>query len=392
MKKSRLVVRLTLAFALTTYFVSPTLAQNPALSQSPGVNSDLVRIQRAALAYANPANSDRVIVQDQTNQRLATIIAANNNRLAENNLAFLVIEAISHNPARSNEYVSTVAAAAPLLAPGVTRLVRQAYPFRMITVTATTATSATTATPAAPGASAARSNVKLDELADADAESSTGPSDQNDPFEGLNRVIFTVNDTLDSYIFRPLAWTYGRIMPGFAKRAVNHAFRNLKSPVIFGNDLLQGEIGDAGVTLLRFVINSTAGIAGLFEVAEEFDLQHHDADFGQTLHAYNIGAGPYIMIPLFGPASARDGVGRLVDAFMDPITYVLDPTDRTLFALGKSLVRREELLEQLDELRKTSVDYYAAIRSLYYQDRAKTLRRGKPPAGADFDEFLKVEE
>lgn len=379
-----LVGGLAFAVALVLTCVPPSLARDL------GARSDLARIQDAALAYADPANEDRVIIQSGTNRHLAAVIADNNRRRAVTGLAALVIEAISRHPARADQYMSMAAAAAPALAQGVTRRVQQAFPYKTIRVTTA---------PVAPAASAAPGSmrpgspdVNFDELAEADAEGDVGSSDRNDPFEDVNRIIFAVNDTLDTYFFRPIAWSYGWIMPDFAKRSINRAFSNLKSPAIFGNDLLQGEISDAGVTFLRFVINSTIGIAGLFDVAEAFDLEYHESDFGQTLHAYNIGAGPYIMIPLFGPASVRDGVGRLVDAFMDPITYMLDPSDRTLFGLGKALVRREELLEQLDELRKTSVDYYAAIRSLYFQDRARILRRGKPPAGAVFEEVLNVAE
>ena len=418
---SRFVIRLALVFALALSLAAP------APSQAQNVNSDLARIQAAALIYANPANHDRVVVQVQGNQHLARLIAANNRRQSETLLAAMVIEAAARNPALTNTFMSTVAASAP--APGVLQRVQQAYPYQMIRMTAAAAprtapapqriilrnpADRVKAPPPAPHAtrpmppvqsvpairpasparpvSPAGPDVNFDELAEADAEDDLGPSDQNDPFESVNRVIFTVNDTLDTYIFRPIAWAYGRIMPDLAKKSINNAFRNLKSPAIFGNDLLQGEISDAGVTLLRFVINSTVGLAGLFEIAEEFDLEHHDADFGQTLHAYNIGAGPYIMIPFIGPASARDGVGRLVDAFMDPIFYLMDPADRTLFGLGKALVRREELLEQIDELRKTSVDYYVAIRSLYFQDRARILRRGKAPEGVKFEAALKVGE
>ena len=394
----RFVVRLALAFVVL-WGTAP-----PGSAQSFGANSALVRIQNAARALADPANNDRVVIQSGTNRQLAAVIADNNRRSAENRLAALVIGAISRNPGLTNAYMPTIAAAAPALAPGVKRRVQQAYPYRMISLTAGPATAGaapriilrnpahrSVASPPPP-ARPAGGDVNFDELAEADAEDDAGSSDRKDPFETVNRMIFAVNDTLDTYIFRPIAWTYGWIMPEFAKRSINNAFRNLKSPAIFGNDLLQGEIGDAGVTFLRFLINSTVGVAGLFDIAEEFDLEHHDADFGQTLHGYNIGAGPYIMIPFLGPASARDGVGKLVDAFMDPITYLLTPPDRTLFGLGKALVSREKLIEQLDDLRKTSVDYYAAIRSLYYQDRARILRRGRPPAGADFEEVSKAGE
>ncbi len=189
-----------------------------------------------------------------------------------------------------------------------------------------------------------------------------------------------------------MAWTYGKIVPNRAKQSVRHFVRNLKAPIVLANDLLQLEFRDAGVTLTRFLVNSTLGLGGLFEVAEDFGFPHHDSDLGQTLNSYGVGAGPYLMLPVFGPATVRHGVGQFVDAFFDPLTYYLDPSERLILGIGKALVRREEILKQLDELRKTSIDYYAAIRSLYYQDRAKFLRRGKPPETRELDRLFESAE
>ena len=155
------------------------------------------------------------------------MIAANNRRSAENRLAALVIGAISRNPGLTNAYMSTIAAAAPALAPGVKRRVQQAYPYRMISLTAGPATAgaapriilrnpAHRAVASAPPARPAGGDVNFDELAEADAEDDAESSDRKDPFETVNRMIFAVNDTLDTYIFRPIALTYGWIMPEFA--------------------------------------------------------------------------------------------------------------------------------------------------------------------------------
>lgn len=219
---------------------------------------------------------------------------------------------------------------------------------------------------------------------DPSLESGPTPA-ENDPLEGFNRVVFAINDTLDQYLLRPITWVYRLITPGLVRRSLGHAFRNLGAPVIFANDVLQAEAEDAGVTVSRFFINSTLGIAGLFDVATEFGLQYHPADFGETLNTYDIGAGPYLVLPLLGPGSVRHGTGRLVDGAMDPLIYVLDLPVRASLLVGGVLTKRDDVFTQLDSLRETSIDYYAAIRSLYYQDRADMLRRrsdGLAPAAA----------
>ena len=203
------------------------------------------------------------------------------------------------------------------------------------------------------------------------------PEEVVDPIESFNRGIFFFNDMLDTLVLRPVAVVYGFILPEVAKRAVRNFFANLSSPILLGNDLLQFTFNDAAVTTGRFVINSTLGVAGLFEVAEDFGLEAHHADFGQTLHSYGVGQGFYVMLPLFGPATARDAVGLAVDGFLTPITYLLDFPVLLGLAVGEGISRRESLIEALDDLRETSLDYYAAVRGAYYQDRAVELRKGR---------------
>ncbi|MEE8171466.1 MAG: MlaA family lipoprotein, partial [Alphaproteobacteria bacterium] len=120
-------------------------------------------------------------------------------------------------------------------------------------------------------------------------------------------------------------------------------------------------------------------------VASEIGLAPHKADFGQTLHAYGAGPGPYLVLPLLGPSNLRDGTGLAVDVLLNPFTWLLEPEGNLIIAAGNGLVRREELLELLDALRESSVDYYAALRSLYYQDRAVTLGRGRAPDRSSLD-------
>ena len=155
--------------------------------------------------------------------------------------------------------------------------------------------------------------------------------------------------------------------------------------MVAANDLLQLEFEDAGTALARFAINSTIGLAGLFDVATEFGLPPHESDFGQTLHAYGAGPGPYLVLPLLGPTTLRDGTGFAVDTLMNPFTWLLESEENLALAIGKGLVRREELLAALDALRDSSVDYYAAVRSLYYQNRAVELGRGAAPDNSALD-------
>ena len=220
-----------------------------------------------------------------------------------------------------------------------------------------------------------------------------GPEPIDDPFEAFNRGVFFVNDQLDTYLIRPIAWAYGWVTPDPVKAAVRRAFLNLRSPARFANDLLQLEIADAGTTGARFLINSSIGVAGLFDVAAELGHPYHPADFGQTLYTYGSGAGPYLIIPVLGPTTARDGLGRVVDVLFDPFTYLLGTVPEGLsLAAGDGIARREDLIVVLDDVKANALDYYAGVRALYYQDRATDLRRGEPLDSAVFDdEFASFE-
>ena len=208
----------------------------------------------------------------------------------------------------------------------------------------------------------------------ADAMSVTGGPEQiNDPLESVNRAIFAFNDVVDTFTLRPVAALYGYVTPEVARVAVRRAARNLNSPVVLVNDLLQLDPVGAGVTTGRFLNNSTAGILGLFDVAKLIGLEEHHSDFGQTLFDYGLGPGPYVVLPILGPSTTRDATGRIVDVFFDPLTYILEGNAAIGVAAGRGLIRREEVLDPLEKLRAISVDYYAALRSAYYQDRAVQL-------------------
>jgi phospholipid-binding lipoprotein MlaA len=205
----------------------------------------------------------------------------------------------------------------------------------------------------------------------------------HDPIEGVNRVIFDVNTFVDRYTLRPAAVVYRAVVPEPARDGIRNALDNLDSPVVFANDLLQGDFDRAGATMARFMINTTVGFGGIFDVASEVGVPDHDEDFGQTLGVWGLGEGPYLVLPLLGPSNLRDLTGRVVDTGLDPLTYV-DWEDANLEAfpylrtgLGV-LDGRSRNIETLDNLEQTSVDYYAAIRSAYTQRRRDEIANGQP--------------
>ena len=214
--------------------------------------------------------------------------------------------------------------------------------------------------------------------------------DENDPFEGSNRFFFNINQALDEVLLRPVAVVYRDVLPEFARDGVRNFLNNLNSPVIFANDLMQGEGDRAGTTMVRFGINTTIGVAGLFDVASDLGYPYHDEDFGQTLAVWGIHDGPYFYFLVLGPSSARDFTGFVVDRGLDPLTYVGWGDDYEWVPITRAVVNvidlRSRNIDTLDEIERTSVDYYASIRSLYRQSRADAIRNGKPSSDLpDFD-------
>lgn len=204
--------------------------------------------------------------------------------------------------------------------------------------------------------------------------------DDNDPLETVNRFIFAFDLTLDVFILKPAAATYRFLLPADVRDSVRNVIRNLRSPVVVANDLFQGEMDRAETTTMRFLINSTVGVLGILDVADGWGYPYHDEDFGQTLAVHGTGEGAYLVLPIFGPSSIRDGVGLLVDTFLDPLTYVgrIYDIDNALLArtaLG-GVDRRARNIDAIDDLQRDSIDFYARIRSLYRQSRANEIRNG----------------
>ena len=203
-----------------------------------------------------------------------------------------------------------------------------------------------------------------------------GEDGYDDPLEDVNTVFFYMNGALDFLLMEPIAQFYRGMMPTDARHAISRAFTNLAEPIVAANHLLQLQGRRAGTSLGRFVVNSTAGVAGLFDVATDVGLPADDADFGQTLHHYGISSGPYIVLPIFGPTTVRDAIGFGVDGLLDPRTYVLAPTQLLAATVSEGVVRREEVIDPVNFLRVHAADPYDAVRAWNYQERQRELTGG----------------
>lgn len=210
---------------------------------------------------------------------------------------------------------------------------------------------------------------------------------EDDPFEHLNRAVFHFNDSIDTHLILPVAKAYRAVVPVPARDGIRNAFANVGSPVTWANDVLQGEWGRAHVTFNRFVINSTIGVAGLHDVAaSEFGLQAHYEDFDQTLALAGMESGPFLMLPLLGPSSPRHVVGRVVDSFAHPLTWALSGQPLLVRAAPRAVEltsTRADLIEPVEQLKASSPDYYAAVRSYYRQSRANEIGNGMTSSADD---------
>lgn len=220
---------------------------------------------------------------------------------------------------------------------------------------------------------------ELDELEDdpfADYEEEL--EDDNDPLEIPNRFIFAFNQTLDVAIIRPIAVLYRDLVPEYLRQRVHLFLRNLSEPVTLANDLLQGDFDRAGTTADRFLLNSTGGVLGFWDVATDLGHPYHKEDFGQTLGVHGVGEGPYLVLPLLGPSNLRDATGKVVDIFLDPFFYIARETDKEEWQFYRFLLDgldfRTRNLETLDEIERDALDFYARLRSLYRQKRDAEIR------------------
>jgi len=213
--------------------------------------------------------------------------------------------------------------------------------------------------------------------------------DFNDPLEDTNRAIFDFNQMVDRHVLVPVAEAYRTVLPEPVRDSLRDFLRNLRAPLIFANNALQGDLEHAGQTFARFTLNSTLGVGGLIDVAGRWgQLPYHEQDLGVTFGVWGIPEGPYLVIPVLGPSDPRDLVGQTAEGFGDPFNKLVTGNPYTLYWIPfvrggvSGIDQRSRYIETLSDIERTSLDYYATIRSLYRQRRAALVhgqRENLPP-------------
>lgn len=215
--------------------------------------------------------------------------------------------------------------------------------------------------------------------------------DFHDPFEDTNRKIFEFNQVVDRHVLVPVAKAYRASLPQPVRNSLRDFLNNLQEPLIFANDTLQGDFSRAKDTVVRFVLNSTIGFGGLVDVAGRWGIPYHDQDLGVTFGVWGIPAGPYLVLPVLGPSDPRDLGGEVAEGFGDPWNRLVTGNPFTLYWIPfvrggvSGIDQRARYLDTLADIERTSLDYYATIRSLYRQRRAALIhhenRNLPPPSG-----------
>jgi phospholipid-binding lipoprotein MlaA len=212
-----------------------------------------------------------------------------------------------------------------------------------------------------------------------------------DPLEKGNRAVYGFNRQVDRFIFKPVTRGYRFVVPGAARRSVRRLLVNLNAPIFMMNNLLQLRFLDAAETLGAFTMNLTFGVGGLMEAGSGIRCELKQADFGQTMALYGVGSGPYVVLPVLGPTTTRDGFGWVIDRAFHPLTYVLAIPVQLMWGGGHGMAYREEVADGLAALEESSIDSYSVMRSAYVQareqsiDDARTRRGSDEPEPADED-------
>jgi phospholipid-binding lipoprotein MlaA len=202
------------------------------------------------------------------------------------------------------------------------------------------------------------------------------PRSPQDPWESWNRGVYKFNDVLDRAVAKPVARAYVKVVPQPIRTGVTNFFANLETPTVMVNDALQGKFLAAANDLGRFALNTTVGLAGIFDPATSAGLNHNNEDFGQTLGKWGVHPGPFIELPILGPSDLRDGSARFVDTYTNPRQYIKNTWIKYGLYLPDLTDRRAALLP-LDETLKHTYDPYAFVRDAYLQRRAYLVSDGK---------------
>ncbi len=210
----------------------------------------------------------------------------------------------------------------------------------------------------------------------------------DDPLEPVNRKIFAFNEFIDRTLLRPVAKAYVTIVPHEARGSIHEALANAKQPVIMLNEVLEGDPRRLGISLKRFAVNTTIGMAGLVDIASRWHIPDEKADFGETLYRWGVASGPYLVLPVLGPSNPRDAFGVAIDSYIDPLTFLANAKGLQDVEVPRLVTdgvdQRAGVLTELDDLRKNSLDFYAELRSLSQQQRAAQLGPGAAATSSSF--------
>jgi len=202
------------------------------------------------------------------------------------------------------------------------------------------------------------------------------PTNASDPLEGMNRFFFDLNQRLDNHAAQPAATAYKNNIPKDVRGGLHNLLDNLGGPVNVANDLLEAQFENAGIAAGRFLVNSTIGVAGIFDVATDWGMPGRNRDFGETLGTYGVPTGPYLVLPLRGSTDVRDFTGNYVDGFATPLHFVRYDGNQYVgwmkSTLGSMDIRAANLATY-EDIERTSVDYYATMRTLYLERRARLI-------------------
>jgi phospholipid-binding lipoprotein MlaA len=206
----------------------------------------------------------------------------------------------------------------------------------------------------------------------------TGVKDERDPIEGFNRSMYSFNQGMDKVIFNPVAKLYQAITPDFVEKSISNFFNNIDDISIIANDILQLKIGQAYMDTARFVFNSTLGLAGFRDVSSQMGLEKHDEDFGQTLAVWGVGAGPYIVVPIFGPTTLRDSTSLIVDdVLLNPVSYLNNNDALKAGILTVNFIDiKADLLIANDLIDEAALDQYEFTKNAYFSRRESQINDG----------------
>ncbi|MEO8938613.1 MAG: VacJ family lipoprotein [Burkholderiaceae bacterium] len=208
-------------------------------------------------------------------------------------------------------------------------------------------------------------------------------SGEMDPFEPVNRVIYTVNDKVDRAVFKPLAQGYEYVLPVQVRSCVSNVFGNVADVPASLNNFLQGKFKEGGSDICRVGVNTTVGVLGCFDIATKWGFEKHNEDFGQTLGRWGVASGPYIVLPLFGPSTVRDGAALLVDSYTDPMRYINDvPVRNSTYGL-RLIDKRAQALDTTNFIDNAALDPYVFVRDAYLSRRRSLVLDGVSPPPTD---------